>query len=246
MAYLTLQIDDPALNIEKMSTNKIMLLVGKNGTGKTFLMITNYCLANALLSVVTNKAGAAEKRMAIEFVQELFNKSFDEVDWTGKMEYYTDDTTYISVDFERGVILDMRWSITDPQSVVPAKFLSKSTRQFDFMLHYLRSRRALSKDQMLDEDSIRMLLTQYKMYDLTFIESLIVQETIECDDPQQFKNFDFKVLPKAMHIDRDACTIQIEMEDGTFKNGTRFSAGEQALLIMFFGIKDAACTPDRN
>lgn len=223
----SIKLDDPALSIENMEMNDILILVGKNGTGKTFIMICHYVIQSILVA-------ASQKVPNLEdLAQIIFELCFDEVNWTGEMKF-EDEHNFLEIIFDKGKVTKVNCTIRDEKAIRSPMYLSKNTRQFPFIVSYLQARKAFATQGKLDQQSFEKLSKMYKMYDMTFMESLISRSPIAA--PIDFvTNYEFKVQPEKLIVDTDACTIQVE-QAGTMKTASIFSAGEQALMIMFFGI----------
>jgi hypothetical protein len=223
----SMKLDDPALDIDKMEMNNIMILIGQNGTGKTFIMICHYVIQSILV-------GAVQKVPSLEeLAQTIFDLCFDEVNWTGEMKF-EDEHNSLEIIFDKGKVIKVNCTIIDEKSIRSPMYLSKNTRQFPFIVGYLQARKAFTPQGRFDETSFEKLSKMYKMYDITFMESLIARSPIPA--PLDFvTDYNFKVQPEKLIVDTDVCTIQVE-QAGTMKTASIFSAGEQALMIMFFGI----------
>lgn len=244
-SYKTLSTDIlPGNNILNMDINSICLLVGKNGTGKTLILVLSWLVNYITASWVETKGNIPLEKYA-DF---LFQKSFDRCDWTGFVEAKYENLT-VRIELDRGNVVKVTFTPNDPNvefiSAGLPVFMSKETRLFTQINQYLKLKKMmnLGAASTFTEQNLKDLTEMWRIYDIFFIERMVAR----ISDPN------FKVKPeiwdnlnksffeddkKLVHISYDeiGCNFIIheEKKDKTISkyHATMLSAGEQSLVNM--------------
>ena len=230
---ITINIDNPIpLKEIEMEVREIMLLVGQNGSGKTFVLCTTWCLAYIICNIVLGKLDKIPGAMEAA-AQFCIDNSLNCGETTGTLggEYencsisiHMVDGKVTKVDFNQG-------KVTQP---VPAVYMSSEMRLFKPMEIYARQREMLMPI-MSNEKRIEAMLKSYKLYDILALESFMLKLplNITMDTKSYLAGFDFP--------DDDLMTLEFD-EGGFFVTvikdekkryvTSHYGSGHQALLNM--------------
>jgi len=138
----------------------INFLVGSNGTGKTFVLVTQW-----LTQSILNARLISKRDVPLEFVQQLVDGCYDsELD--GEIGVHYKDTVSIEIEFEKGKVVSCNIDVLNPELRPRAAiYMSKNTRTFDQMTPYYALRKTMSADEIVGKKI-------FKAYDSVFLETL--------------------------------------------------------------------------
>lgn len=231
----TIKLEQPKFNFENMDFNKLCILVGQNGSGKSLLLKFNWLFSSILQFVVSYKTMTNDElKKHFTF---LFEHSFDKNDFTGEFTMYFENAT-VYTKMKNGVI-ELFSCDLDPEvedSVTPI-FMSKNTRTYDDIVKYMKIKKMFTTGE-LTEESLNKLLEFYKIFDILFIESMLKKINGRIISKKQAeklsKSFSgMKHIEGTVHVDHTNCTIFCTNEEK--KESIDFctlSAGEQSILNM--------------
>ena len=230
----TIKLEQPKFNFEDIEFNKVCLLVGQNGSGKSLLLKFNWLFSSILQFVVLYKTMTNDElKKHFTF---LFEHSFDKNDFTGEFIMYFENAT-VYTKMTNGVI-ELFSCDLDPEvedSVTPI-FMSKNTRTNDDIVKYMKIKKMCGAE--LTEECINKLFGFYKVYDVSFIELMLKKINGKVISKEQAEKFSesfsgMKHIEGTIHVDYDNCTIICTNEETKESiNFCTLSAGEQSLLNM--------------
>ena len=240
---LHMHIEGMFQNFELNDQKSISLYVGANGTGKTFVLIMQWLLGTMGAIYLASGKSMQEYEKALQF---LFDKSFDDQKFTGKIgaayEYLE-----ISFELDNGKVKDLEIILTDPSIQVESEgmpvFMSKNTRLFSEIVKYLKTKKLLGMTgaiTLYDDKKLIELCDMWKIYDVLFIERMLQRlstPNFKIQDAAK-KSFVDTMNKEIVNVTYDEanCAFTVhEIKDGkeiTY-NAASMSAGEQAWLNMF-------------
>lgn len=224
---ISVQLKD-FIDIDDLTLNEIMLLVGKNGTGKTFVNKVVFALSN--IAVMAQSHGVSDIKPLAKHVIE---GTFDNVDFTGTLSLTYDNGAKIIVGFNEGEIINAYMlDVQKGDQFPPAVYMSTGMRLFSNMDHYLKLRTRLLKDEkFLNEEAIKELLEDYRLYDILAVEKLIMSCPIDLN--QDYLNgFEDMVWPLTLDVSDDKKKFVLNYPDGSQKQASVLGNGEQSVINM--------------
>jgi len=242
---MSLDITQPTkFEIPKMEFNQLTIFVGKNGSGKSMILKLNWCF-----SMIANYfASGRLLNMTIDYKQQfqfIMDKSFDDQNFDGKIEAFFENAT-ITAEFKDGKIISV--TCDSEEGVRPNKFpvfMSANTRLFSSFVAYMQVKKGLgitNTFQMFTEPELLKLTNIYKLYDLLFIEQMLIGMngyTLDADMKKAFnEQFEMKVVIDQIIVDQDECELYaLNLTTLEKVKLTRLSAGEQSILNMLLAPK---------
>jgi hypothetical protein len=222
-----------------MNFNALSLLIGKNGSGKSLIMKINWCFGMVASYHIINKTLGGSIDM-IKETKFIFDKSFDEQNFNGiiAVEY---ENGKLTIQFDKGeVLLSELNSTVDIAPSKPSLYMSSSTRLFDSFYKYMQFKKALSITGNITNfkaEELDKLLNMYKLYDLMFIEAMLLgmhHYVMKEETKKSLKeSFEIPYEFDEFIVDTDACVIYSHIRaTGEKRSLTTFSAGEQSLINM--------------
>jgi len=220
---LVLNITNPIKMDQELTFEQICILVGANNSGKTFMLKLAFALGAIGIMRVAPPGPTSSAQFVFDntFVDQKFDGLFKAV--------YTKGS--VAVELKEGKVT----SLETQGETVPVKFMSTDMRTFDQMAMYLRIR----KDAP-DNDPLAFtmkMLQAYRLYDLTYMEALLVRLPLVLPDSlrKAFGSFDIKESIASIEADLDKCEFHAVMDDGSKRNISTYGKGHQAILNMFIG-----------
>lgn len=229
-------LDKPMkMNFLNLELNKLNIMVGMNGTGKSFLLATVYALSyivNAKILARVHNAPFDEMKIAEFVIGSCFNS-----DITGTIALNYESSVSVDIAVKDGQVLNV--NINNSESVdIPTvvKYMSSAFRTFSAMCSYLVSRRNSGKT---DPGEVVMEMTKhYKLYDVMYIEKLINRMPMTVDDAlkKHLIGFDVKEEIESFDVDLGGCIFTAKLKDGSSLAIHRwFGSGHQSLINMMLG-----------
>lgn len=225
---LVLNITAPIKMDSEIELKSLAVFVGQNDSGKTLILKIAYALATIGCSPA-NPVKMEPKQGA----QFIFDNVFTDQNFNGSLKaIYTEGS--VTVELHEGTVVNVE--ITDLANPLPMIFMSTDMRTFDQMCLYLRMREQAGADPVI---FMKTMLGAYRLYDVTYMESLIARCPITF--PDSLRNtlksgFDFKESITALEVDLEKCEFHAVLEDGSKKNVATYGKGHQAILNMFLGV----------
>lgn len=230
-------------NHVNMDYNQIMILVGANGTGKTFILKSTWLLGTIMMQCV-----------------ELGKKNLPEDVIKGAAQYMTDNTftdnnldgtlglTWekgrIEILFTEGKITSLNHSIdAGVKTIPPHIFFSKDMRLFSQIKSYMQFKDIVTGSSRGDITPTFMekAMKLYRIYDVLFVEGFLVKidmiNETKLDRLNKYvSGFDDK-FGEIQHVwvDYPNCEIMYKTKDKDEAKFTTLGAGHQAMLLMGLG-----------
>lgn len=218
-------------NFENIEFNKICLLIGANGTGKTIILVLQWIL-NMIKYVylVDNDINKLKAHL-----QYLLKGSFTDFEATGHI-VSEDDNFYIDFRVNKGILVEFNIKLKKQIDIsrVPL-FLSKNTRTLDQIMQFHLLTKTLGVEFSLegDEKAFDKLSSLYKIYDIIYMQltitkfkqGLIFQQNII----ESLKNFNLDIIE--IYLD-DKDKLLYKNSKNEIKPALSLSAGEQSILTM--------------
>jgi ABC-type cobalamin/Fe3+-siderophores transport system ATPase subunit len=227
-------------NTMNLEMNNLSLLTGKNGSGKTLILIQIWII-NFIAEVYLNTKDISVTRAQLQYI---FDRSFDVNDFTGKLLAKFNDSE-LEFEIEKGKIESFLFrtphSLSDLQGNGMPIFMSKDTRLFSDIDKYLKFKKLLGIGDLstITQENIDTLSESYKIYEIFFIERMLTRLSDPFFKvPEGVKDFIKSECNKdIVHIFYDKNQNQImvtELRGGESQSYpiTRLSAGEQAWINM--------------
>jgi hypothetical protein len=223
--------------------NNLALLTGMNGSGKTMVLVQTW-----IVNYITNSYLVAKTSMedTTKGLQILFDKSFDQNDFTGKV-HGEFEHIHIDFDIDNGKVQNLIFTCIscDTKDIIPNGmpiFMSTNTRLFTSLNQYIKFKKAIgitNPVEKLSECDFMKLCDSYKIYDVLFMEQQLKRLSdpyFKMQSPTTVALKDaFKKDISHIFYDEKKGEIQVtELRDGKPETYpvTRLSNGEQAMLNM--------------
>lgn len=234
---MTIKLEEPAFDIEKMDFKSISILVGPNGSGKSLVLKLNW-MVNAIAMTIT-----AARREGVPFdskqlAQFTVSNTFVDCNFTGIVGAEWENGL-LELILQDGKVEEVIMMIDDDVVVPPPTFMSTDMRTFDQINKYLKLRKMFGGSQ-------QKLLEVYRLYDVMYVESLIprmkkgirvgkqLKATFEHFEPMGDYRF------RSFHItDDEEDMVYATYKDDEVRSLSILSKGEQSLINMF--IANPAC-----
>lgn len=240
MAHLKsmdLDMTSPKMTIKDLNMNNLTILVGANGTGKTFCMVNFWATTTVLNIIALGELYKSQGTEKLEAAQMVYNKSFSDQKFTGSIKTTFTDGSYIRITLDEGDVTSVDTS-PNPTNVTPVVYMSGGMRTFSNISMYLKIRKVETTGKTLTPAEImQAMMLHFKMYDVMYLENLIHRMPFEfpVDLQKTLKDhYDFNETILSMHVDLQKCDFYITTTEGT-KFLTTYGAGHQSLLNMFVG-----------
>lgn len=223
------------MNDVDFTLNNLTLLCGANGSGKTFVLINVYALTG-VANLITKGVGDG----VVEGAQFIFDNCLSDQNIDGTISSVFTNNSTLEITFKEGKVVDVNHTgfenITD---ITPIKYMSSSMRLFSAMNQYLKVRKIFTNQGKENELLFNEMLGHYKLYDVAYIEGLIVSlpKRIHGTKLAELKdsfNIDENIIE--FNVDLDKCEFYVNVD--TTENRkylSRYSNGHQAILNMFLG-----------
>jgi len=227
---LALDINEPfKFKTEGIDYNQVAIFVGANGSGKSFILICTWAVATiAQMIVIANPAIG----QLIQYAQFVFDNSFKDQNINGIMSMVFESGSTITITFDKGKIIDFSYSgFEDVNQPIQAKFMSANMRTFDSIGQYLALRNAY--DVYGQEKMIEQLCKTYKLYDVMYLESLIIKMPCKVTSQLQeaFKKFDITETITEFGVDLVKNDFYC-IADGKQKCLQTYGKGHQSIFNM--------------
>lgn len=229
---------------EPMTLKEIAIFVGQNGSGKTLVLKFIWVVSMMLYNSVNYRRlrphmTELNEELKNENYQFLIDKSFDENNFNGTIEA-TFEHASVSLKLTNGKIAQLEIEVEQGYDLPTLPiFMSKNLRTFDDIKKYLQFRKLNNiVDVKSNPESFEKMLEIYRIYDVTFVESLLLKLKEPKDIPDNvleslhsFEGME-KYNMKKLGADLESCDIYFLNENNERVNLTRLSAGEQSLTNM--------------
>lgn len=240
------QVDQITINITKPMTmshmdlkyNKLMLLIGNNGSGKSLILkltwVLSYIVHLDFNAIQMRVLGFNTKTIA----QWVFDNSFDDNNFTGEIIMVFRDSpielgSSIRITLNEGKVEDLEILFeSDLTTVSMPRFMSTNIRLFSNMKIYFKMRKA--EGNTFNDDFMQKALDYYKLYDILMMELMIAKHTeLSIEKLNEFlKRYDFKEEYKEFGFDQNAADFYLINSKDEKKYMSTYSNGEQSLVNM--------------
>jgi len=239
------------MNFENMEWNKLVLLVGQNGSGKSFMLRKSFVFGFVGLTYHSALMQGTPVDLK-EVIQFTVSHTFSDPDFSGTFMAEFDNGVVIEYEMADGIVTDCRLTgLTKETKPFPGiKFLSAEMRTFDDISWYLAMRKKITggMEKALKEEHMKELCEVFKLYDVIQIEGMINACPIVYPDLIDFKAYDFgEKSPLGIDIDfekGDFFTFRqkedvlhspgpSDSDEYVIKYCKTYSKGQQSLLNMF-------------
>lgn len=237
------------IDLEGIDFNQLTILVGANGTGKSLILKMNYIMPNVLNLL---KQLATYRKSGVNFdddtlfkeVQNLFDRCFDSMDFTGHCytETETSDKKSVTVNVEYidGKITNVSAeNIEDWEMTVPL-YMSSEARLFSFLnglIPYMPK-----PDDSNELEKWKDLSDKNKMYNISYamMWARACPYTIPDKLKEAFKEgyeFSENDIPNVVDIDYDKYQVfGLFGPNNERKNLGLFGNGHQAIFNMLISV----------
>lgn len=227
--------------------NRLTLMTGLNGTGKTLLnklMWASYTFFN--MKLVEKVTGIKDtEKSDTEVFQYIMDNTFDDQDFEGEFEYAMRDellkVAFYSFKFEinDGKVsnLDFSWP-DDAMYGGSATYLSKEARDFGFVERYLKMKKMMGIENLTGWADLEKLGEWFKLYDIFAVEQNLPKFE---KAGEMLKMITAMGGGKELMGGMDLVDIKVDKEAGRLyyinskneqKGLTTLGAGEQSIVMM--------------
>lgn len=226
-------------------SGNLNILVGDNGTGKTFLLVNAWCLASIANHAIFNRQADYLKGAA----QFTYDHSFSRQNITGKITAVFENAK-VRMLFKKGRVEELKVSGVD-RSFNPSlpTFLSSNMRTFESISQYLKVRKRIMETinsqfsewdaQIKEMKLFSELIKDFKLYDIAHVESTIKRCPITIskelnESLRTFHDFNNAQDYKLLDVDLEECDFYVTQGRSKKKLYlSTFSKGHQAIFNMF-------------
>ncbi len=235
---MKVHLDPPHVNIEQeLEYRSLLLLVGANGTGKSFVLKTTWVMS-FIAFTLSHLKGASEDQM-LEISQFIFDKSFEQpFTPTGEISCTFENNVNITLKLIMGQVSDIAIVGFDDVVTFPApKYLSSKLRLFDSISMYLKIRKDKVASGLGQEEIIGAMLEYYPLYDVMYVEGLVNNSPLILTQEQtdSLHKFDFEENISSLTADLDKCDFYVTMDTQEIKYMKTYGSGHQAMVNMLVG-----------
>lgn len=233
LTSITLDITEPfQMSLKDMQINAINILVGQNGSGKSFLLI-NFWAMGFIANVITQATKLGQKANPIEVAQFTYNNSFTDQNIDGMIQSNWSNGSTITIIFKKGIVKDVNLHKFKADNIGGVKFMSSHMRTFDNISMYLKMRKMFINNGLTDDALIMELTKHFKLYDIMMLEEIIHKMPFVVDDmmKERLKAFDIKEDITLFDVDLDKGDFFL-MENNNKKYLTSYGKGHQSLFNM--------------
>lgn len=224
-----------AMEFSSIEFNKLNILTGVNGVGKSFVMTVVYALGYILnAKIVANKHKMSFD--AIGMGQFVIDGCFD-ASITGTLGINYENSVSVDVAVEDGKVLSVNINgdedVAEPTTVV---YMSSAFRTFGVMCGYLSSRKACGSEDL--SVIVQEMIKAYKLYDVSYMERLISLMPLKLNEKSKevLRNFQMKDEIEEITVDLEKCEFYARLKGGSEHVIHRwYGSGHQALLNMMLG-----------
>lgn len=220
----------------KIAFNKLTLLVGANGSGKTFVNINVYCLCTLCDMIIAARLHGLPMSVT-EQAQFIWDRCFSDQNIHGKIGATFQSGADMSVVFEEGKVKTVEYSIPEEiNSPLGMAYMSSRMRTFNAISLYLKLRKRLEDDP---QKRLLELMKDYKMFDVMYIEKLILRSPMEVRKDIASSLLDMGIGKAELlefGVDEEKCDFYGcfgSMDNKIYLSS--MSAGEQAMINMTIG-----------
>ncbi len=245
----------------ELELNKLNVMVGANGAGKTFLMkfawFTSYALQMYKAALLFG-GDKAEDEFAKNF-NKLFKWTFDRSEEISGIAEVVDKKRTVSfqVHFKAGELDFFNMDVGDKDKfkatdITNVQYNSKTARLFESLHQYLRLKKKFKIESLAQDGAMDEICEFYKIYDVIWFENVIrkMKRLSEEGINEVFPGIDIashlayifagaladdsvedRFQLNAIKIDEEGMPIFV-MQDGNEMPVLRLSSGQQSMLMM--------------
>lgn len=214
----TIKITNPPMDIDNMEYTELVVLVGKNGSGKTLVLKSIWALGT--IGFLYLKTGKNLQSLA----QFVWNNTFDSQDFTGEISFDFENGP-VGITLEDGTVVSAYCGAVDSGDLLPPKYMSTTLRLFSAIKTALALLDAVGEEKFLES---------YRIYDLVMLQQMRMRFSEKVELP--------KIVKAHLHTMLETYKPNaIQYADGAFwgfdDSGSRkdlatLGNGEQALINM--------------
>lgn len=224
----------PPMNCD-MSLSSIMILVGKNGTGKTFVLVLQYICATYLIAHFSGVLMTEELQK--QLLQKIVSGSLDTKELTGEFTF-TYKSVILSFKADKGEITWVSVTMTSTKKIIPTPviYMSSAARLYAGIKTYMTMRKMFIDMGLSQEEYLEKLGEIYKMYDMTYYETVIgkLDKSYTLSEDLQkslVEKYDFTDTIVSVRL--EDTEILVTRESGKEHSVANMGSGEQALFTIF-------------
>lgn len=227
LSLLSVDITEPMKMTVSLEPKEFMLMIGANGSGKTFILALTWAMSYIINSVVKTTSMGMSSVVSTEFAQFVLDHCFSDQNINGTLKATYTSEAELEIVVEKGKVISLKHSgLEEVTGITNTVFLSSQMRTFDAISLYLKVRRTVESKE---------LMRSFKLYDIAYLESLISK--MPCDVPEDIKtvlkdSYDVKENIKSFGVDLGKDDFYILSEDGTRKYMTTYGNGHQSIINM--------------
>jgi len=249
--------NDFHMDLDTITFKKLMVFIGTNNIGKSFIFKTAWLMTQALniyQVLLSLEVSDSDKLFQSEF-NNMFRWTFTESDQlNGAVKITAQDILEFTINMKNGKLDNFNLNITDPKKfkevgITPVTYNSTQARLFSEYDKYIAFKKAMNIAE-LNTESLNELSAFYRLYDIMWFEELLDFAAQLEEEPNLIKNI-IDPIKASQSVDdlynevpglRDGDNIIAK--GGTFyvadTNGseTKFSSlgnGVQSTLMMTLG-----------
>ena len=231
---VTIKTTHPQLNMDTLAFNEALnLFVGKNGTGKTFLLITTWvctCVINYKIDAGSNPI---DLKPIADFIAKNSFDDYQNIEGEIKCTYTTGAS--ISITLSKGSVSSVIANLPSTVGITTMPvYMSSAMRLFDSIDLYLKVRSSINKTK--ETEVVEAMLGFYKLYDIMYVERLIARSPIKIDDEDRARLESYGIKGEFDSLNVNS-TCSVIMIDGTQRELSSYSHGEQAVINLILGTK---------
>jgi hypothetical protein len=237
---VSIDVTEPfEFSAKELTMRNISLFTGKNSTGKSFCLVNFFCLGHLTAAIIQSRIWELPFE-PIAFAQHTWDHSFSEQNLTGTVEALWESGATLSVTFLKGKVCNVQHTgMDDLEAAVPVKFMSSQMRTFDAISMYMKMRKLVAETCGEDNSLLAgQMLKSYKLYDVLYLESMMVRMPVEADEriKKALSGFDITEDIRTFNVDYDKCDFYVTIgEEQKPKYLTTYGKGDQSIFNMTLG-----------
>lgn len=238
---LKMDIDSPFVFNVDMEYNKLIILTGQNGTGKSYLFKTTYAISSIMNTIIMLN-GVISIENLLGLTQYVFDHCFEDQNNNGTIKATYKSGAYIEIEFKIGKVINIDYNInyvTEPTKVV---YMSSDFRTFTTIKSYFLLRKALlaADPTLTNETIVHKMTDHYKLYDVMYCEMIYNAMPFEVNNDLSntlINSFDFSDTLTEINFDEDKCDFYYVTKENPEGKTYMCSLGKghQSILNMLMG-----------
>ena len=230
-----------------MELNKLTIMCGMNGVGKTLIMKMIWAANTMFNAMVAAKAMNAKQDMDEEdLLQFILSTSFVDMDFTGTFKFYQREPNlnvpmcYLEFKMIDGKVDEV--NIEYPEILEPIGapiFMSKDARDFGKIQQYAKMKKMAGIEEYKSLEDMKKMCDMFKLYDIITFEMMLAKMPMANQYLTMMSKISSDLVKefgiKEIEYDKEKAEIYVINTEDRRVNIQTLSSGIQSMLFMMMG-----------